>query len=247
MPGVHPIPYSQLIGLGVIASFLIFITNGSYFNIQSKFSLNFNKIILPFLLIVLFATNTRGVMVSLFAFILFYVLLSKVKIKKSILYISGGAVGLVLFFAISYIDFDVLFERLFSTYTKKSTDDRFIAYYDSIQLFINHPFGIGSESFQNFSILPYPHNYFLELISLYGVFGLFLALLLILAILYMFYITSKLKKTDNTFVILMGLVLYFLIESMFSFTIWMHKGLYLTIGLFMAYFYAYKTKKGNAW
>ena len=246
MPGVHPIPYSQLIGLGVIASFLIFITNGSYFNIQSKLSLNFNKIILPFLLIVLFATNTRGVMVSLFAFILFYAVLSKVKIKKSVLYLSGGAVGLMLFFAISYIDFDVLFERLFSTYTKKSTDDRFIAYYDSIQLFINHPFGVGSESFQHFSILPYPHNYFLELIAQYGIFGLFLALLLMLTILNMFFITSKLKKADNTFVILMGLVLYFLIEAMFSFTIWMHKGLYLTMGLFMAYFYAYKIKKVNA-
>ena len=246
MPGVHPIPYSQLIGLGVIASFLIFITNGSYFNIQSKLSLNFNKIILPFLLIVLFATNTRGVMVSLFAFILFYAVLSKVKIKKSVLYLSGGAVGLMLFFAISYIDFDVLFERLFSTYTKKSTDDRFIAYYDSIQLFINHPFGVGSESFQHFSILPYPHNYFLELIAQYGIFGLFLALLLMLTILNMFFITSKLKKADNTFVILMGLVLYFLIEAMFSFTIWMHKGLYLTMGLFMAYFYTYKIKKINA-
>ena len=246
MPGVHPIPYSQLIGLGVIASFLIFITNGSYFNIQSKLRLNFNKIILPFLLIVLFATNTRGVMVSLLAFMLFYVFLSKVKIKKSVLYLSGGTVGLMLFFAITYIDFDILFERLFSTYTKKSTDDRFIAYYDSIQLFINHPFGVGSESFQHFSILPYPHNYFLELIAQYGVFGLFLALLLILTIFNMFFITSKLKRVDNTFVILMGLVLYFLIEAMFSFTIWMHKGLYLTMGLFMAYFYAYKIKKINA-
>lgn len=246
MPGVHPIPFSQLIGLGVITSFLIFITNGAYFNIQSRLSLNFNKIILTFLLIVLFATNTRGVMVSLFAFIFFYVCLSKVKIKKSVLYLSGGAVGLMLFFAISYIDFYVLFERLFSTYTKKSTDDRFIAYYDSIQLFINHPFGVGSESFQHFSILPYPHNYFLELIAQYGVFGLFLALLLVLTILNMFFITSKLKKEDNTFVILMGLVLYFLIEAMFSFTIWMHKGLYLTMGLFMAYFYAYKIKKVNA-
>lgn len=246
MPGVHPIPFSQLIGLGVITSFLIFITNGAYFNIQSKLSLNFNKIILTFLLIVLFATNTRGVMVSLFAFMFFYVCWSKVKIKKSVLYLSGGIVGLMLFFAISYIDFYVLFERLFSTYTKKSTDDRFIAYYDSIQLFINHPFGIGSESFQHFSILPYPHNYFLELIAQYGVFGLFLALLLMLTILNMFFITSKLKKVDNTFVILMGLVLYFLIEAMFSFTIWMHKGLYLTMGLFMAYFYAYKIKKVNA-
>ncbi len=246
MPGVHPIPFSQLIGLGVITSFLIFITNGVYFNIQSKLSLNFNKIILTFLLIVLFATNTRGVMVSLFAFMFFYVCWSKVKIKKSVLYLSGGIVGLMLFFAISYIDFYVLFERLFSTYTKKSTDDRFIAYYDSIQLFINHPFGIGSESFQHFSILPYPHNYFLELIAQYGVFGLFLALLLVLTILNMFFITSKLKKVDNTFVILMGLVLYFLIEAMFSFTIWMHKGLYLTMGLFMAYFYAYKIKKVNA-
>jgi hypothetical protein len=40
-------------------------------------------------------------------------------------------------------------------------------------------------------------------------------------------------------------VLYFLIEAMFSFTIWMHKGLYLTMGLFMAYFYAYKNQKSQ--
>lgn len=245
IPGVHPIPYSQLIGLGAIASFLIFVTNGAYFNIKSKFRLNFNKIILPFLLIVLFATNTRGVMVSFFAFVLFYIVLSKVKIKKSVLYISGSVVGLILFLAIAYIDFDVLFERLFSSYTKKSTSDRFIAYYDSLQLFINHPFGIGSEAFQHFSILPYPHNYFLELIAQYGIFGLALAILLALVLLYMFFITIRLKKRDNTIVILFCLVLYFLIEAMFSFTIWMHKGLCLTMGFFMAYFYIYKTKKVN--
>ena len=46
-------------------------------------------------------------MLSFFAFVLFYIVLSKVKIKKSVLYISGSVVGLILFLAIAYIDFDV--------------------------------------------------------------------------------------------------------------------------------------------
>ena len=58
IPSVHPIPFSQLIGLGIITSFLMFITNGDFFNIKSKIILNLNKLVFLYLVLLLFATQT---------------------------------------------------------------------------------------------------------------------------------------------------------------------------------------------
>jgi len=245
IPGVHPIPFSQLLGLGIFVSFVIFITNGSFFGIKSKSRLNFNKIILPYLVLLLLATNTRGIMVSVAAAILLYLFLAKVKIKKRVLYISGAVMVMAVILAIQFIDFEVLFERLLAKQTTKSVDDRLIAYTDSLSIFLKYPFGIGPDAFKYYSILPYPHNIFLEFLSQYGIFGLFISLYFILTILYMLLLTLKKGIIDLTYVILFCLFIYFFIETNFSFTLWMHKGMFVFMGLFAGYSYRIRKDKGK--
>lgn len=242
IPGVHAIPFSQLIGLGIFVSFIIFITNGSFFNITSKFKLNANKAVLPYLILLLLATNTRGIMLSVTAAIFIYLIVARVKIKKRILYISGTVMILALIVAIQYIDFEILFQRLLTKQTARSVDDRFIAYIDSLTLFIEHPLGIGPNAFKHYSILPYPHNFFLEFISQYGIFGLFISFYFIFMCLYMFLLTYKYGKTDLMYILLFALFFYFFIETIFSFTLWMHKGMYIFIGLFAGYRYKFRTE-----
>ena len=243
LPGVHPIPFSQLIGVGVLISFITFITNGRFLQIQSKSILNINKLILLYLTVLLLATNTRGVMLSVGVAILFYVIITKVKIKKRTLYISGGILLIGLIVIINYIDVDVLFTRMFSPYTSKSVDDRLIAYQDSFLMLFKHPFGVGTNGFSHYSILPYPHNLFLENIANYGVFGILMSIYFLLMALFMLLITIRNHKKDFMYVFLYSLFIYFFIETMFSFTLWMHKGLYLSIGLFTAYHYRFKKSK----
>lgn len=89
-PGVHPIPFSQLIGLGVLISFMIFISNGSLFNIKSKLIFRLNIIVLPALTLILFGTNTRGVMMATAVAAFIYLLIAKVKIKKRTLYVVSA-------------------------------------------------------------------------------------------------------------------------------------------------------------
>ena len=59
----------------------------------------------------------------------------------------------------------------------------------------------------------------------------------------MFLAVRKNGKRNLTYVILFVLFSYFFIETMFSFTLWMHKGMYLSLGLFAGYHY--KSVKNN--
>ncbi|MCF6296514.1 MAG: O-antigen ligase family protein [Flavobacteriaceae bacterium] len=243
IPGVHPIPFSQLIGFGVLISFVIFITNGSLINLQSKNKLTTNKIIFLYLTLILFATNTRGVLLSVIVAILFYFIITKVKIKKRTLYYSGAAMLLVTIIIINKVDVEVLFQRLLNSGNDKSITNRFIVYKQSFSIFFEHPFGVGPDGFKHFSFLDYPHNFFLENMVQYGIFGILLNIYFLLMGLLMFMITLKNRTKDGMFVFLYALFLFFFVETMFSFTFWMHKGLYLTIGIFAAYYYHFKKEQ----
>jgi hypothetical protein len=243
IPGVHPIPYSQLIGFGLIISFIVFITNGAFFEIQSKRIINLNKILLIELTLILFATNTRGVMLASAVSIFIYLLIAKVKIKKQTIYLSGAALFLVLIAIVSYIDVEVLFRRILSPYTSKSEGDRFIAYSDSLELLFKYPLGAGADTFKDLSILPYPHNIFLECIAHFGIFGVFLSLFILFLIIYMIYTTAKYYLKQPIITLILSVFIFFLIETMFSFTLPMHKGLYLMMGFFAAILY--KTRFDN--
>lgn len=243
IPGVHPIPFSQLIGLGLFTSFLIFISGGKLLYINSSLAINLNKLIFILLTITLFATNTRGVMLATALAVILYMLINKVKIKKSTLYISGVTLILAIIAIVNYIDVEVLFRRILSPYTSKSEGDRFIAYFDSFELLFQYPFGAGADTFKDLSILPYPHNFFLETISYFGIFGILISLLMLLIFVYMIFMTNKYYSKNIMIVVVFAIFTFYFIETMFSFTLPMHKGLYFSMGLFSAITYHIKSKK----
>lgn len=240
LPGVHPIPFSQLIGLAFLISFVIFYSNGKIFNITNKYYLKSNNLLFIYFTILLFATNTRGVLFSAIIAALLFLALNIKKVKKTNLYIYGTILLVVIIVIVINLDVEVLFNRLLRSSTDKSISDRVIAYSDSINLFFNHLFGVGTNGFKHYSILPYPHNLVLENLAQYGLLGLILNIYFFLMILYMFLITIKFRKKDMLIVFLFSLFCFFMIETMFSFTLWMHKGMYLSLGLFAGY---YKFKK----
>jgi len=235
LPGVHPIPFSQLIGLAFLVSFVIFYSNGKIFQIHNKTYLKANNILFIYFTILLFATNTRGVLFSAIIALLIFISLNIKKVKKTNLYIYGAILILIIVIIVVNIDVEVLFNRLLKSSGDKSISDRLIAYNGSIRIFLEHPFGVGTNGFKYYSILGYPHNFFLENLAQYGIFGIFLNVYFLLMILYMFLITISYRKKDMLIVFLFSLFCYFMIETMFSFTLWMHKGMYLSLGLFAGY------------
>ena len=242
LPGVHPIPFSQLIGLALLVSFVVFYSNGKILNIENKNILRLNNILFIFFTILLFATNTRGVLFSAIIAILIFLALNIKKVKKTNLYIYGTILIVLIVIIVINIDVEVLFSRLLRSTTDKSVIDRITAYNDSINLFFNHFLGVGTNGFKYNSVLPYPHNLILENLAQYGVLGLLLNVYFLLMILYMFLVTIKFRKKDMLIVLFFSLFCFFTIETMFSFTIWMHKGMYLSLGLFAAHFHIIKNK-----
>jgi O-antigen ligase len=240
LPGVHPIPFSQLIGLAFLISFVIFYSNGKIFNIQNKNYLKINILLFIYFTILLFATNTRGVLFSAIIAVLFFLILNIKKVKKTNLYIYGTILLVVITVIVVNIDVEVLFNRLLKSASDKSISDRIIAYNDSIRLFINYLFGVGTNGFKYHSILGYPHNFFLENLAQYGLLGVILNIYFLLLTLHMFLITISYRKKDMLIVFLFSLFCFFMIETMFSFTLWMHKGMYLSLGLFAGYYYYLK-------
>lgn len=240
LPGVHPIPFSQLIGLAFLISFVIFYSNGKIFNIKNKNYLKINHFLFIYFAILLFATNTRGVLFSAIIAVLLFLMLNIKKVKKTHLYIYGTILTVAIVIIVVNLDVEVLFNRLLRSANDRSILDRIVAYNDSIKLFTNHLFGVGTDGFKYYSTLPYPHNFFLENLAQYGLIGLVLNIYFLLMILHMFLITISYRKKDMLIVFLFSLFCFFMIETMFSFTLWMHKGMYLSLGLFAGYYYFLK-------
>lgn len=242
LPATHPIAFSLLIGQSVIISAAVFLSKGSLIGVKGKPFLNINLLIFIYLLIVQLSTNTRGVTVSLAVALFILLILSKEKINikqvvLSIPVLIGGA-GYV----ISKMDFDTLFNRFSNIGHDQSISDRIVAYKDSVDIFENNIFfGGGTNSFSHFSILGYPHNFFLENLVSFGMLGMVINISFILLLTLFFFIC--LSKGENCYALKVFYVLtvFFFIEIMFSFTIWMHKGLYLHL----AFLGAYKSYYGN--
>ena len=246
IPGVHPNPFALLIGVATVISFVIFYTQGKVFEIKNKPFLHLNIILFAYLSILLFATNSRGVLLSTVVAILSYVVLNKVKINKVKLIILSFILILIGSYVMFLVDVDVLFGRLLNSANDQSIGDRFIAYQDSINILFSKPLGVGTNGFQYYSILGYPHNLFLENIALFGVVGLLIDLYIVFLIPFLLY-KSYLARSANPYVILLfSLFIYFLVETMFSFTLWMHKGLYLSLALLSITLYKTQVHKNES-
>jgi hypothetical protein len=88
IPGVHPIPYSQLMGFSILVIFSSLMIDKKLFFIElgSQFIRGF---LLVFLLILLFASNTKGILLSVFLALLIMLYLKGFRINKKLLLLVG--------------------------------------------------------------------------------------------------------------------------------------------------------------
>jgi O-antigen ligase len=232
--GVHPIPFAQAIGFGILSAFYLIVNK-----IKSKKSILKLLFKSAFLLIILLFTNTRGVLVSLvFSLIAaggFY--LKKPKINKKTATIILTTILSLFIVLILFVDIKSIFGRFyFDQLAFQSILLRFDSLFESLRIFEQNLYtGIGPTAFPIYSALPYPHNFILEYIVFFGIWGAILILLFIIFILELYILTSKNKK-DNFYVFLFITFLFYFLETQVSFTLWTHKGVYFSLGLLMAYY-----------
>ncbi len=231
IPKVHPIPYSLLIGLGVLISIIILLTKNTHLFYTKKYQTKIIFISSVFLLLVQFATNTRGVLVSLIIGLIYLLKINPIKIKK--IYLYGGIISFLLLLGIilSQLDLTYYFRRFSELTTDVSILQRIKVYLESFSiLYETHFLGTGPGAFKYYSFLEYPHNLFLENMAVFGIMGIIINIYLILLIFWLLN-NSKVWKENILLVLTISIFLFFLSETMFSFTLWMHKGLYLSMAL----------------
>jgi O-antigen ligase len=242
LPGIHAIPFSQAIGMSFIISFVIFITKGRVLDIKSSKFLFFNNFILFYLMVSLFATNTRGILLSSFLSILFFLIFKTIRItflRKMLLFSSMIP---VLLFLLYYIDTSHIFRDLSQD---QSTAERFIAFNQCISIFYDNIFGVGTGAFHFHSTLPYPHNLFLENLVNYGIIGIFWNIFFVFVIGYGLYICLKIRRKYYYSILIFTMFLFYFIETMFSFTLWMQKGMFFSLGV-LSYILYMKDYKMNS-
>lgn len=242
IPGVHPIPFSQLIGFAVlvIISSLIIDKKLLPINIGSLVS---RGLLLVFLLMVLFASNTKGILLSIIISFIIMLYLKGFKISKKLLVLMSLVILPLTFYVVSKIGYESLFERLFRSLGDNSINHRLLSYGESFEIFMRFPLtGSGPGAYDIFGYLPYPHNFFLENIAQYGILGIIINIYFLFMLYIIFEISNRTKHKNFIFSLLFILIVYFFTETMVSFTLWMHKGLYLSLGLFSGYYFN-KNKK----
>ena len=150
IPGVHPIPFSQLIGFAVlvIISSLIIDKNLLPINIGSLVS---RGLLLVFLLMVLFASNTKGILLSIIISFIIMLYLKGFKISKKLLVLMCLVILPLTFYVVSKIGYESLFERLFRSLGDNSINHRLLSYGESFEIFMRFPL-TGSGKVQKFAI-----------------------------------------------------------------------------------------------
>ena len=229
LPGVHPIPFSQMGGLSLLLCIILLFFYRKWTELKIKKTTLF--ILLVYFVLVVFATNTRGILVALVVSIIYLINLVKQDIfRKQIAQISIGIViGTVVI--VSQIDISFFFKRIANFTIDKSITERVAVYLESFSIFIETKgVGTGPGAFEYYSFLGYPHNLLLENLAVFGFIGVILNLLIISIIIWVL-INSKRWKKYILLVSSICLFLFFFTEAMFSFTLWMQKGLFFTMAL----------------
>jgi O-antigen ligase len=243
LPGVFPIPFSVLISESIIIlTFLSYGKKRVLFRNKKKF-LVFP--VLGFLLLILFWANTRGpVLAMILSGMVLFFLFSKIRIKPKTIFrvILGGTVLVSL--VLITLDVEKTFMRFVDFSHKHSSTHltRFRSYYESLNIFIENPLGIGLGTFQEYYaqvddsyVNPYPHNLFLEFITSFGIFGIILSILLILILIkeYGFLKNNEEKLKKNImFMLVVFLVLVSFFETQVSYTLSLHKSWYVYLAVY---------------
>jgi len=237
IPGVHPIPFSQLIGFAILVIISSLIIDKKIFPIELG-SIMLRGFLFVYLLIILFASNTKGILLSVFIALIIMLYLKGFRVNKKLILLMTIVIIPLVFYVIYIIGYDNLFERLFKSLGDDSVNHRILSYGESFEIFLKFPLtGSGPGAYDLFGFLPYPHNFFLENIAQYGILGLFINIYFIFSLILLFSISNKSKKRNFIYSILFILIIFFFIETMVSFTLWMHKGMYISLGLFSGYYF----------
>jgi O-antigen ligase len=194
--------------------------------------------LLVFLLILLFASNTKGILLSVFLALLIMLYLKGFRINKKLLLLVGLIIIPLIIYVISVIGYESLFDRLLRSLEDDSVNHRVLSYVESFQIFRDFPLtGSGPGAYGVFGFLDYPHNFFLENMAQYGILGILMNGYFIFLLFIIFWISNKTKSRNFIYSLLFIFIVYFFVETMVSFTLWMHKGLYVTLGLFSGYYF----------
>lgn len=241
IPGVHPIPYCQAIGLGALICFSLSYTNGAVLKLKKKRLALISLILFLYLVFMVLITNTRGVLLALITSIFFFLVLYPRRISKKNARIFLFALILGVIFLVNYIDVEALFYRLLQSFNNDASfSERSMLLKESFNILTTNPIGVGTSGFPSGG---YPHNIFLDYIVSFGVFGWALSFILITILIHYFVITYNSRKENPFLVLLFCIIIYFFMETLVSFTLWMHKGFYLSLGIYSAYVYFLKTKR----
>lgn len=230
--GVHPIPYSQAIGLGALVAFSAFSSKGITLRLTHRKHIMYVLFVFLYLFVLVLLANTRGVLISLLLAISLFLSMSpikmSIKIKRAlwVCLIVGIIVGSY------FLDLSSLFKRILQLFNNDaSVSERMVLLKEAFRIVFTNPIGVGTSGF----IYSYPHNLFLDYIVSFGIFGWILSGALAIIMIYFYKITFRWKVKYPVLVLLYCILIYFFIESMISFTLWMHKGFYLSIALFVVY------------
>jgi O-antigen ligase len=235
LPGSHPIPYSMMVGQGFLLACGVFFTGGQAIGITQSWFKTFNLIMIFFFLFCQFLTNTRGVTVfmGMSVIIMLIINVPKINFLKIVTAIPFmfGAFILIL----SRFDLDVLFARFNKGIEHdKSANERATAWQDCIEILGDNPIlGVGTDGFKYYGDIIYPHNYFLEMAVSFGILGIILSIGMVC--LFLFYAQFLGTKRGGTveYQLVYVLAVFYFLESNVSFTLWMHKGIYLWLGILM--------------
>ena len=84
--------------------------------------------LLVFLLMILFASNTKGILLSIIISVLIMLYLKGFKISKKLLVLMFLVIMPLIFYVVSTIGYESLFERLFRSLGDDSINHRLLSY-----------------------------------------------------------------------------------------------------------------------
>lgn len=230
--GVHPIPYSQAIGFGALIAFSVFYTKGITMGLTQRKHVIFVIFVFLYLFVLVLLANTRGVLISLLLAIFLFIRMSPIRMSKKVKRVLWASLILGILVGSYFLDFSSVFRRILQLFNNDaSVSERMIILKEAFSVVFTNPIGVGTSGF----IYSYPHNIFLDYIVSFGVFGWMLSLALVVIIIYFYMITFRWKSKYPVLVLLYCILIYFFTETLISFTLWMHKGLYLSIAMFVVY------------
>ncbi|MBT9252259.1 MAG: O-antigen ligase family protein [Brockia lithotrophica] len=242
----HPIPFGMLIASGLLIN-VFFIVNSNMINRYIPKKVLFASALI--LLYAFIASNNRGPfiawVISTIFLIAIPVLRSKFVFLKFKYVINLMLVALVIFIAFIFIKVETPFfiERLFNGLSMllssgegkgQSALERINAWETALGLFSLHPIlGVGTGGFAYFHFFEYPHNIILEVAAENGAFGIITLIFLIIISLREIMLSTR-KQSNPFSVLAASLTLLNLIESQVSYTLWMHKGWFISLAFLIA-------------